>query len=97
MGLLDERFGYAEMPQNDNQVVTGPAEYVQLIQEQVSGLNVVPVNQQFAVFRLKYASTDLQYTFNNQPITIPGVATVLQNLFKGTTGAKMATDGSARK
>lgn len=94
MGLLDERFGYAEMPQNDNLVVTGPAEYVQLIKEQVTGLNVLPVNQQFAVFRLKYASaTDLQYTFNNQPITIPGVATVLQNLFKGTNGAK---NGSGR-
>lgn len=89
MGLLDERFGYAEMPQNDNLVITGPAEYVQLIKEQIGGLSVEPSKQQFAVFRLKYANaTDLQYTFNNQPITIPGVATVLQNLFKGASGTK---------
>jgi len=89
MGLLDSRFGYAEMPQNDNLVITGPAEYVQLIREQVTGLSVTPIKQQFAIYRLKYANaTDLQYTFNNQLIIIPGVATVLQNLFRGTNSGK---------
>jgi type III secretion protein C len=83
-GLLSSKFSYAELVSQNKIVISGPHEYVQLVREKVQELNVASANQQFGVFRLKYANaTDLQYTFNNQQIVIPGVATVLQSLISG--------------
>ncbi|MBP9742308.1 MAG: hypothetical protein KBD37_03020 [Burkholderiales bacterium] len=83
MGLYVNRFGYSEMPAEDRILITGPREYVKLVSEQISMLNITPANQQFAVYRLKYANAvDMQFTFNNQQIIIPGVATILKGLLQ---------------
>lgn len=83
MGLYVSRFGYSEMPAEDRILITGPKEYVKLVSEQISMLNITPANQQFAVYRLKYANAvDMQFTFNNQQIVIPGVATILKGLLQ---------------
>lgn len=83
--LIFQKFGYLEMPSDNKILVTGPEEYVNLVLGQIKNLNVNPVNQQFAIYHLKYANaTDLQFTFNKQQITIPGVATILQSILSNS-------------
>lgn len=90
MGLYDGRFGYSELPAEDRLLITGPKEYVDLITQQIRSLNISPVNQQFAVYRLKYANVaDMQFVFNNQQIIIPGIASILRGLLQNSqTSAK---------
>lgn len=83
IGILNKKFGFTVLSSENKVIVSGPAEYVNLLLNQINDLNISPVNQQFAVFRLKYASaTDIQLYFNNQQITIPGVATILQGMLQ---------------
>jgi type III secretion protein C len=83
MGLLNSKFGYTELSAENKIIITGPRIYVDLLVNQIKSLNIMPTNQQFAVFRLKYASAnDIQLYFNNQQIIIPGVATILQGILQ---------------
>lgn len=83
MGLLDPQFGFSELPAKNLVVISGPLEYVNLLATQIKSLDTTPDNQQFAVYRLKYASADdTKFTFNNQQVVIPGVASMLQNTLK---------------
>lgn len=93
-GLLIDKFGYAELPRENKVIISGPTEYVNLVTTYLSSLKVAPTDEQFAVFRLKYASAnDIILSFNNtvsnaalstssnmNQLVIPGVATILQNL-----------------
>ena len=68
-GLLNSKFGYSELPYENKIIITGPEDYIKIILTKISGFNVAPVAQQFAVFRLKYANAvDTQVSFNNQQI-----------------------------
>lgn len=83
--LIIQKFGYLEMPSDNKILITGPEEYVNLVLNQIKNLNVNPVSQQFGIYHLKYANaTDLQFTFNKQQITIPGVATILQSILSNS-------------
>lgn len=83
MGLYDNKFGYSELPAEDKLLITGPKEYIELVTKQIAELNISPVNQGFAVYRLKYANAvDMQFSFNNQQIIVPGVATILRGLLQ---------------
>lgn len=83
LGVLNKKFGFTVLSSENKVIVSGPADYVNLLLNQIRDMNISPVNQQFAVFRLKYASaTDIQLNFNNQQITIPGVATILQGMLQ---------------
>jgi len=87
IGLLNEKFGYSEIPSENKIVISGPKVYVDLVAAQINSLKVSPDKQQYAVYRLKYANAvDTQLSFNNQTITIPGVVTILQNLANAKTG-----------
>jgi|GEM_PF-2207424 len=82
--LLNIKFGYAEIPSQNTIVISGPRAYVDLVVRRIGELHVLPSSQQFAIYRLKYVSAvDIQLNFNNQQITIPGVATILQSLLQG--------------
>jgi len=84
LGILDPKFGYTEFPAENKIVIRGPSSYVTEILNEINTLKIAPSTQQFAVYRLKYANaTDIQLTFNNQQITIPGVATILRNVLDG--------------
>jgi type III secretion protein C len=84
LGILDSRFGYTEFPAENKVVIRGPSSYVNAILNEINTLKIAPSTQQFAVYRLKYANaTDIQLTFNNQQIVIPGVATILKNVLDG--------------
>lgn len=83
-GLLASKFGYLEIPSQNSIIISGPQTYVDLVSKKIDQLKLSPVSQQFAVYRLKYASAnDVMLNFNNQQITIPGVATILQSLLQG--------------
>jgi type III secretion protein C len=78
-GLLNTKFGYSELPAENKIVISGPIAYVNMVMEQIKSFNISPVAEQYAVYHLKYASAvDTILSFNNQQITIPGVATILQ-------------------
>ncbi len=84
MNLINDRFSYSEFTSENKVVVSGPKEYVDLVIKNIKSFDVKPMDQQFAVYRLKYSNaTDIQLTFNSQQITIPGVATILQALLQG--------------
>lgn len=89
VGILNKKFGFTVLSSENKVIVSGPIDYVNLLLNQIRDLNISPVNQQFAVFRLKYASaTDIQLNFNNQQITIPGVATILQGMLQNNQFSK---------
>ena len=79
LGLFNDKFGYAQLPAANKITISGPQLYVDMLTQQINNLHIAPSSQQFAFYRLKYASaTDTLLNFNNQQITIPGVVTILQ-------------------
>lgn len=87
IGLLNDKFSYAEVPTENRIIVSGPEAYVTLVIKQINNLRILPDKQQYVIYRLKYAnSVDTQLSFNNQMITIPGIVTILQGLASGKTG-----------
>lgn len=83
-GILDPKFGWSEATTEGLVVVSGPKEYIQLVAKRVDQLKISPIGQQFAVFRLKYASAvDTIVNLNNDRIVLPGVATILKTLLQG--------------
>ncbi|MES2772350.1 MAG: type III secretion system outer membrane ring subunit SctC [Pseudomonadota bacterium] len=83
--LLDERFGWAELQEQGLLLISGPKDYVALLKEAISSLDLAPSGARFAVFRLRYASVDDRtVTLRDQQVTIPGVASILRNLVEGS-------------
>lgn len=91
IGLLNDKFGYSELKSENKIIISGPLLYVNMLLDQIRDLNISPASQQFAVYRLKYANaTDTTLSFNNQQITIPGIATILQSLLQGNANSSPA-------
>ena len=94
LGLLVDRFGYTELHDQNKVVVSGPPAYLDLVKNKIAELDIHTSNKEFAVFRLKYANAvDTTLTFNNQTITIPGVASLLQTLL-GTRSSQKSNVSS---
>ncbi len=92
-GLVDPKFGWTEIPAQGTVVVSGPKEYVNLLSKRMLKLNISPVNQEFAVFRLKYASAvDTQVDVSNGQIVIPGVVTILKTMLQGSKNVPSGVD-----
>lgn len=90
LGLLDNRFGWGELPEQGVALVSGPPAYVKLIESTMATLPLAAGGQQVAVFRLKHASVDDRtILYRDRQITTPGLAQVLRNLINnaGSTGA----------
>lgn len=84
LGLLNAKFGYAELPYENKVIISGPKEYVELVAQQIKELDIPPNAQQFAIYHLKYASaTDVTINLSGQQLVIPGVATILQAILQG--------------
>lgn len=94
--VLDNRFGWGELPDQGVVVVSGPPAYVRLVESTVASLPKVPGGLQVAVFRLRHASVeDRSISYRDREITTPGVANILRNLVSGNTAAMPARLGSA--
>lgn len=87
LGVLDSRFGWGELPDQNLALVSGPPDYVDLIDRTVAALPMAGGGQQVAVFRLKHASVnDRSISYRDQKVMTPGLATVLRNLIRGSGG-----------
>lgn len=85
--LLNERFGYTEIAQQQLVVVSGPPAYVRLIEKTLASWPVPTEELQVEVFRLKYASVDDRtILYRDREIRTPGVASILRNLIGETAG-----------
>lgn len=81
LGILDRRFGWADIAEQGVVLVSGPQSYLDLIVATTQSLQLAPRGQQIAMFRLRYANVDDRViTVRDQQLIIPGVATVLRKL-----------------
>lgn len=85
LGVIDDRFGWGELPDQGLALVSGPPAYVALIERTINALPPTAGRQEVAVFRLKYASVnDRVVRYRDQSITTPGLATILRELLDGS-------------
>jgi len=90
VGLLEDKFGFGELPDDGVVIVTGPPEYVQLVQEFSSKDKDKKQTKEMMVFPLKYASVaDREIKYRDKTLLVPGVATLLSELL-GTKKADTA-------
>ena len=88
LGVLEQRFGWGELPEQGVVVVSGPPAYVRLVEATLAALPSAPGGQQVRVFRLKHAAVeDRIINYRDREITTPGVANILRNLVLGSTSA----------
>lgn len=84
LGVLDPRFGWTEIPSQSTVMVSGPAGYVDRLEEALRQLPSANVTQQVNVYRLRYASADDRViNFREQRLAQPGLARVLRQLMLG--------------
>ncbi|HSV46780.1 MAG TPA: EscC/YscC/HrcC family type III secretion system outer membrane ring protein, partial [Ramlibacter sp.] len=86
LGVLEPRFGWGELSEQNVALVSGPPSYVSLVEATVRNLPAAR-SQQVAVFRLKHASAeDRTILFRDREITTPGLTTILRELVTGRGG-----------
>ncbi|AUH00621.1 EscC/YscC/HrcC family type III secretion system outer membrane ring protein [Prodigiosinella confusarubida] len=100
IGLLDSRFGWGELPDDGVVLVTGPAEYVNLIRRFSQQRETKDDRRKVMLFPLRYASvSDRTIQYRGQNLIIPGVATILSELMDGNrnlpAGAAASSNGNA--
>lgn len=96
LGILDTRFGWGELPEQNLVLVSGPPAYVDLVERTVKSLPSNTGGQQVAVFRLKHATVDDRTIyFRDKEIRTPGVASILRNLITGASGGRGAVNNEA--
>ncbi|MBK4733243.1 type III secretion system outer membrane ring subunit SctC [Noviherbaspirillum pedocola] len=84
LGVLENKFGWGEVPERGIVLVSGPPAYVDLVQRAVAELPPMPPGQELAVFRLRYASVDDRTIFyRDKQIITAGVASILRDLISG--------------
>lgn len=81
VGLIDERFGWGEIPSEKVILVSGPKRYVEFVRQLAKGEKSVKENNPMLTFQLRHASVaDRTIRYRDRTITIPGVATVLSDV-----------------
>lgn len=84
IGLLEKRFGWGELPESAEILVSGPTEYVNLIKmfaEQPDASKNKEGALEIMFFPLRFAeAADIRVEYQNELITIPGVGTILSEL-----------------
>lgn len=84
IGLLDNRFGWGELPGENIVLVSGPKRYVELITSLSKGEETQKKQDKILSFKLQHASVaDRVINYRNRSITIPGAATVLRDILRG--------------
>lgn len=84
VGLLDTRFGWGELPDSAEILVSGPAEYVNLIRSfaaQPEKSKQQTAGNEAMFFPLRFAeAADRQIKYQNETLTVPGIGTILSEL-----------------
>jgi type III secretion protein C len=93
LGISDRRFPVKYDKVANTALISGPKRYVELVEQAAAGANQDEGNvgnADIQVFPLKYAwAADYTFTQGGREFKLPGVATVLSNLYNST-----ATSGS---
>ena len=86
IGLLDERFGWGELPDIGVVLVSGPKRYIEQIR-QFSRKRAEPANKQDVLnFTLQFANAaDRQIDYRGEKLSIPGIASLLRGLLDVTS------------
>ena len=93
LDVIDARFGWGDLPEQNVVLVSGPPAYLRLIETTLAALPMAPGGQQVAVFRLRHAPVeDRLIQYRDREITSPGVATVLRNLMMSNAGGNRGVD-----
>ncbi|WP_256930181.1 type III secretion system outer membrane ring subunit SctC [Pseudomonas sp. D1HM] len=81
IGLLDERFGWGELPDIGVVLVSGPKRYIEHI-KQFSRKRTEPIDQQSVLtFPLQFANAaDRHIDYRGTTLTVPGIANLLRGL-----------------
>jgi type III secretion protein C len=86
--VLQDKFGYTELPRQGTVVVSGPEAYVTLVEQTITALPANTEELQVEVFRLKHSSVDDRVVnYRDREIRTPGVASILRRLIGDTVGA----------
>lgn len=94
IGLLDSRFGWGELPEEGVVLVTGPQAYIDLIRNFSQQREKQDERRKVMIFPLRYASvSDRSLQYRDQKVTIPGVATILNELMDGQRAAPAGASG----
>ncbi|MBN3172580.1 type III secretion system outer membrane ring subunit SctC [Pectobacterium brasiliense] len=94
IGLLDTRFGWGELPEEGVVLVTGPQAYIDLIRNFSQQREKQDERRKVMIFPLRYASvSDRTLQYRDQKVTIPGVATILNELMDGQRAAPAGASG----
>ena len=87
VGLLDERFGWGELPDEGVVIVSGPQQYVEFVKELSKKKKKGDDKLEVMVFPLKYAlADDRSIKYRGQSIVVPGVASMLSGLLEKKGG-----------
>jgi type III secretion protein C len=96
LGVFEPRFGWAEFPQRGVVIVSGPPAYVKEIAAIVDALGTAPSDgRQIRIFRLENArAEDYAFSYHDQQVITPGVATLLRSLAAGSMAEQQAIPSS---
>ena len=87
LGVFDGRFGWGEFPDRGIVIVSGPPAYVRMVSATVDelGLGLGPaVAEEMRIFPLKHArAEDREFSYRDQQVNTPGVASILRGLMGG--------------
>lgn len=91
IGLLDERFGWGELPDIGVVLVSGPKRYIEQIR-QFSRKRAEPANKQDVLtFTLQFANAaDRQIDYRGEKLSVPGIASLLRGLLDTTSSSPFA-------
>ncbi|CUT17058.1 MULTISPECIES: type III secretion system outer membrane ring subunit SctC [Candidatus Ichthyocystis] len=91
LGVLDPRFGWGILSDQNIVMVSGPPPYLDLVERTIKALPIVAGGMQIAVFKVKNASVvDRTIYYRDHQITSPGLATILQQLLTNARDEKLS-------
>ncbi len=84
LGVVEPRFGWAEMPTQRAVMLSGPGSYIDLVEATIRKLPGASSLQEVRLFRLRHASADDRaISFRGGSVQQPGLANVLRQLIGG--------------
>lgn len=90
LGLLEEKFGWGEIPTTGIVLVSGPQKYIDLVRQAIrANVQGKQGEQTLMVFPLRHAWVDdRRIKLRDREIIVPGVASIVRKLF-GSSGSPL--------
>lgn len=89
IGLLDDRFGWGELPEIGQVLVSGPKRYVEQIKSFTRKDSDLAEKQDVLTFSLQFANAaDRQIDYRGEKLTVPGIASLLRGLLDPASANK---------